>query len=601
MCENDRTNVNLSKEGSLSDISCTFPKKNNEKNSNNSHQRNNNKNELSQMLLYKKASDILYNTNSNKYKYIQESKKLKKKNGYKNPSPKKIRSASCLSQLICDKIEKGDKSHTFYLNNPKSHNALYEEKMQEKKDINNINFNLLSSSYNCNGFSLLKSNGKLIHPYDNNNIKQNNNENLINCLSNNQNSRNFQMNNMNNIKSKTVEIEKNVFKSSSLPRKVNSKTITFVISSSNNQNTNKNSIINSNNNSNISNNINIDINNNTSTNNNSNNNNININNKSEQEDGINNNNKSEQGGGILKKKNSENKPHSKKISFKSAGSKDQGQDLSSEKINIKEQKEEILTGEKLYEFLKEKKLSSKQCSFYILTQSPTLRLCERMIFSRTSSEIKNLLPSDTMLRLNQILLNEKKKELNNKIKSLEKTLCNSFGASRTAEIALNFITSLHEEEFKEFPLDLVEDEEKKFYFAYIKILHLIFGEEYNDVKDNKLKNNLYQKINKKGHKNIREYLYILYIKQKNSLNAANNIEEINKITKEIPDMFDIHASLKMCKFISFTLYIVKEIINYANLFRTNCELKVRTQNFLDTVQEKINFYQTIMENKEKKK
>ena len=43
----------------------------------------------------------------------------------------------------------------------------------------------------------------------------------------------------------------------------------------------------------------------------------------------------------------------------------------------------------------------------------------------------------------------------------------------------------------------------------------------------------------------------------------------------------------MCRFIAFTNYLIKEIINYANNVYDMFELKYRAQNLLDKVYEKI--------------
>lgn len=543
ICENDKSNINLSKEASLSDLSSSLTKKNNiEKslkavNFNSNNQNNsNNKNIVMKSNNYKNSSDILYNTNSNKYKYIQENKKIKKKI-IKNPSPRKVRSASCLTQIISDKIGVGnDKIKSFYLNEAKKTNMINEEKPED---------NIFSSSYNYNGFNKLKKNKKL--HFDLGLKSERKQSNNISCDEGNnirsnkvyKNSRNIQIQNNNNTikKSKSIEGKFNNF--SFLPKKITK---------------------------------------------------ININKEKEKT--------------INKPNNNNNKTQGKKISFNIENKeeyKPKGiikKDVGKEEKKILDQnqanKEKILS-----EFLKDQNLTSKQKTFYILSQSPALRLCERVIFSRSSQEIKKLLSHENILERHKELLDDKIDELKGKIRLCEKTLNTPFSASKTSEIALNFITSFHEEEFKGFPLNSVDKEEKSFYYNYLKLLYLLFGEDHRNIKDKELKNNLYDKIQTKGFANVREYLYTLYIKKKNCINAINNIEEVNKVTKEIPDILDNHITLKMCKFISFTEYLIKEIINYANLFISTSELKVRSQNFLDTVQEKLILYQ--QKNKELKK
>jgi hypothetical protein len=50
---------------------------------------------------------------------------------------------------------------------------------------------------------------------------------------------------------------------------------------------------------------------------------------------------------------------------------------------------------------------------------------------------------------------------------------------------------------------------------------------------------------------------------------------------------DYHESLKICRFLGFSNYLIKEIINYANNIKDIFVLKIKAQNFLDIVLEKI--------------
>ena len=51
---------------------------------------------------------------------------------------------------------------------------------------------------------------------------------------------------------------------------------------------------------------------------------------------------------------------------------------------------------------------------------------------------------------------------------------------------------------------------------------------------------------------------------------------------------DKNYSFKMCRFMAFSIYLIREIINYANNIRDTIELKIRTKQFLDIVIEKLN-------------
>ena len=53
-------------------------------------------------------------------------------------------------------------------------------------------------------------------------------------------------------------------------------------------------------------------------------------------------------------------------------------------------------------------------------------------------------------------------------------------------------------------------------------------------------------------------------------------------------MFEIHNSLKICKFISFTLYLVKEIVKFGNNIKSTIELKIKAKNLIDIINKKLN-------------
>ena len=225
------------------------------------------------------------------------------------------------------------------------------------------------------------------------------------------------------------------------------------------------------------------------------------------------------------------------------------------------------------EDLKSKGLSKKESSYYILSKSPVLRLCERMIFSRGSLALRNLLSKESTIKEHQIILNNKIDELEKKIILCDKILETPFTASKTADITLNFITSLMEMEFKEYPILLANEEEKKYYITFIKLLYHLFnieievnGEENNILDKNSnilnLRQNLYTKINSKGFRSIKDILYNQFINNKETIKDIPKIAEINYLVSQVNNMFEIHNSLKMCKFISFTLYIIQEIINF---------------------------------------
>ena len=254
-----------------------------------------------------------------------------------------------------------------------------------------------------------------------------------------------------------------------------------------------------------------------------------------------------------------------------------------------------------FESLKNKGLSKKENSYFILSKSPILRLCERMIFSRSSSNLRNILSKEIILNEHEIILKRKIEELEKKIILCDKVLDTPFTATKTADITLNFITSLQEIEFREYPILLSNEDEKKYYINYLKILYHLFEEEI-DVKNNEnslmdqnnmilnLRQNLYSKISSKGFKSIRDYLYNIYITKKEYIKEIPKIAEINYLVSQVNNMFEIHNSLKICKFISFTLYLVKEIVKFGNNIKNTIELKIKAKNLIDIINKKLNRY-----------
>ena len=236
-----------------------------------------------------------------------------------------------------------------------------------------------------------------------------------------------------------------------------------------------------------------------------------------------------------------------------------------------------------------KKLSPKEKAILILCKSPTLRLCEQLIFSRSSRLVKEKTTINDLLRNHLITLENKIRELKNEIFLCTSRIKKPFVASKIADITLNFITAADEQEFKEFDNMNIPKNEKEFYYNFIKILYLIFNEKLDNKLDKiSLKQNLFMKIFAKGF-NIKDYFYFCYIS--NDINKPNfvvKIDEINKIIKKEPNLLDINETLKTCRFINFSIYLIKDIVNYANNIRDIVELKLKAENFLEIVINKKN-------------
>ena len=238
-----------------------------------------------------------------------------------------------------------------------------------------------------------------------------------------------------------------------------------------------------------------------------------------------------------------------------------------------------------------KKLSVREKSYYALSNSPILRLKERLLFGRSTQNLRNMQPVSDILKRNEIFLNDKIKELEEKMAECDKRINSTFTASKTAEINFNFILTKDEDEFKSF-LWLAENEkEKSEYYIYLKIIYLVFNENYENIELKHLSEKLYGLVNKKGYKTLKEYLYYLYFKKKDDNmdnNIIYNIDKINDLLGE--KQFDNNFNVKFCRFALFTSFLIKEVIKYGNEIKNMMQLKVKTKELIDVINNKLKLY-----------
>ena len=238
-----------------------------------------------------------------------------------------------------------------------------------------------------------------------------------------------------------------------------------------------------------------------------------------------------------------------------------------------------------------KKLSVREKSYYALSNSPILRLKERLLFGRSTQNLRNIQPVSDILKRNEIFLNDKIKELEEKMAECDKRINSTFTASKTAEINFNFILTKDEDEFKSF-LWLAENEkEKSEYYIYLKIIYLVFNENYENIELKHLSEKLYGLVNKKGYKTLKEYLYYLYFKKKDNNmdnNIIYNIDKINDLLGE--KQFDNNFNVKFCRFALFTSFLIKEVIKYGNEIKNMIQLKVKTKELIDVINNKLKLY-----------
>ena len=118
----------------------------------------------------------------------------------------------------------------------------------------------------------------------------------------------------------------------------------------------------------------------------------------------------------------------------------------------------------------------------------------------------------------------------------------------------------------------------------------MLNEEYENIEMKNLTEKLYTKINKKGYKTIKEYLYAIYLQRKENNNIVYNIDKINSLIEDSP--IDKNFNIKFCRFALFASFLIREIIKYGNDIKNALELKVKTKEFIDAINNKLELYRT---------
>ena len=243
---------------------------------------------------------------------------------------------------------------------------------------------------------------------------------------------------------------------------------------------------------------------------------------------------------------------------------------------------------------KDIKLSAKEKAFLILCKSNVLPVCSQIIFSRSSYKIKEFITTKEILDNHEVFIQSKIKEYEYKIISYNKKITSIFTPTKIAEITFNFITDSKESEFCSNYNSLIYDKKDShyiYYKNYVKIIYYVINENFEDeIKDDKLLSNLYKILNKKGYKYIKDYLYFLFISSKNRQKEncfMKNIDNIEKIINEEPKLLCFNESSKICKFIGFSLYLIKEIIDFGNIIKNTINLKIETTNFIEELKDNL--------------
>ncbi len=266
-------------------------------------------------------------------------------------------------------------------------------------------------------------------------------------------------------------------------------------------------------------------------------------------------------------------------------------------ININDNKENN-KGKTINNF-KNLNLTKREKAYYLLIKSPVIPLRSQLILSRSTDNIKKKISTKEILKNYENHLNNKINDYKNKIITYNQKITSIFTSSKIAEISLNFITSENENEFSDIYNSLTYTESDInfiYYKTYIKILYYVMNENFEETKkenenlttnenDKKLLINLYKILNKKNYKTIKDYLYFLFISSDNKKRDncfMKNIDIINElINNEEPKLLDFYESAKMCKFIRFSIYLIKEIIDFGNLVKNTTKLKIETESFIE--------------------
>ena len=245
--------------------------------------------------------------------------------------------------------------------------------------------------------------------------------------------------------------------------------------------------------------------------------------------------------------------------------------------------------------LKKNNLTVKEKACYILSKSPIIPLYLQMIFSRSSNNIKQLITKKEILKNYELFLNNKIKEYEKKIITYNKKITSIFTSSKIAEINLNFITKNNEIEFCETYNELLCDKKDFnfiYYNNYIKIIYYIINANIEDnISDEILLINLYKIIKKRGYNNIKDYLYFLFISNNNNNKENYFIENFDKIdeivSNKFPSIFNIDESMKMGKFIIFSSYLIKEIIDFGKFIKDTTKLQMDTKIFIHKLKDNL--------------
>ena len=241
-------------------------------------------------------------------------------------------------------------------------------------------------------------------------------------------------------------------------------------------------------------------------------------------------------------------------------------------------------------------LTKKEKAFYILLKSPVVPLTSQLIFSRSTKNLKNIIYKKDILLNYELYLNDKIKNYEERQILHNEMITSIFSPTKIAEITLNFITSENETQFNDNYVLLLNNKEDYnfiYYKNYIKVIYYVINESFeeenkNEISDNRLLANLYDILNKKGYKKIKDYLFYVFIFNEKKENIfMKNIDKINELIDKVPKLLCFDESLKACRFIVYSMYLIKEIVDYSNKIKNIVKLKTEENDLIEKMKEKL--------------
>ena len=239
-----------------------------------------------------------------------------------------------------------------------------------------------------------------------------------------------------------------------------------------------------------------------------------------------------------------------------------------------------------------KSLTGREKAYYVLSQSMVLELRDRIFFSRMTEKLRSLTSVKEIQKANDSYDKNKVKELEQKILNYNTAINTPFIPSKIAMISINLIMENDEDDFINFIKnnEHIEEKEKNYFDIYVGLLFILLRENYdeNNKEENNI-NSLYDKLDKKGYESLKDYLYEIFISQKNGRQIYNEsrIKKFNELFEKLPDLVKYQGEIKNCKFISFSYFLIHELYIYWDKIKGIHDVKNKAQAYIKYLKSQI--------------